>query len=133
MSAGRVVHAALQLLDRQLVDRAGRPCGKVDDLELTEPDDDGGVFVEAILSGPGALLSRTGHHRLGGWLRRTAHQVIPIDRDDPVAIPIRYVADMGDHVTLSLDADQTATSGVERWVRDHLIGHIPGSDIDADG
>lgn len=35
MMAGRVLHAGLQLLDRQLVDRNGHLCGKVDDLELS--------------------------------------------------------------------------------------------------
>jgi sporulation protein YlmC with PRC-barrel domain len=133
MTAARVLHAALQLLDRQLVDREGLQCGKVDDLELSEPDEQGHVYVHAILSGPGALLGRTGHDRLGSWLRRAARQVIPIDRDDPVAIPMRYVADIGDHIALSLQASETASSGTERWVRDHVIGHIPGSGIDADG
>ena len=58
----RVVHAGLQLLDRQLVDREGVLCGKVDDVEI-EVDDDGRAYVTAILCGPGALLSRTGRTR----------------------------------------------------------------------
>jgi sporulation protein YlmC with PRC-barrel domain len=133
MAAGRVIHAGLQLLDRQLVDRDGQLCGKVDDLELTEPDDAGRVFVDAVLSGPGALLSRTGHVRLGGWLRRLAAVAFPAERHDPVRIPFGRVADIGDHVTLSMDRDEVATFATERWVRQHVIGHIPGSGSDAPG
>ncbi len=131
--AGRVLHPALALLDRQLVDREGRLCGKVDDVELTEPDAAGQRYVAAILSGPGALATRLGHPKLGGWLRRQVAFDFPTDRDDPVRIPIAHVADIGNHVTLSLDASEVATAAGERWVRDHIISHIPGSAHDAAG
>jgi sporulation protein YlmC with PRC-barrel domain len=127
MSTGRVLHAGLQVLDRQLVDRSGRLCGKVDDLELTEPDAEGRLYVGAILSGPGALLARTGHTRLGGWFRRVAALAFDSDRDDPVRIPFHRVAAIGNHVTLSMDSEEVAGFGGERWTRDHVIGHIPGS------
>jgi len=50
MMAGRVLHAQLHLLDRQLTDqRTGRLLGKVDDVEL---DLDAGVpIVAALISG----------------------------------------------------------------------------------
>jgi hypothetical protein len=131
MAAGRVLYAGLQLLDRQLVDREGRLCDKVDDLELTTADERGRMHVAAVLCGPGALLERTGHVRLGGWLRRLAATVIP-GGPDSVTVPIARVADIGDHVTLSLDHEQVATFGGERWVRDHVIAHIPGSGADED-
>ena len=57
--AGRVIDAALQLLDRQLIDSDGAAAGKVDDLELTELED-GSLVVTAVLSGPGALAPRLG-------------------------------------------------------------------------
>jgi sporulation protein YlmC with PRC-barrel domain len=119
MATGRVLYAGLALLDRQLVDREGRLCGKVDDLELTVGDD-GRAFVTAVLTGPGALLLRTGHNRLGAWLREHL-------AGDRGRIPLGRVADIGDHVTLAMDADEVATAGGERWVRDHVIGHVPGS------
>jgi sporulation protein YlmC with PRC-barrel domain len=131
--SGRVMHAGLQLLDRQLVDREGNRCGKVDDLELSEPDEDGRLFVTAILAGPGALMQRVGRRRLGAWLRSFARDVVPSDRDDPVRIPIARVADIGNHVTLSLDESEVATFGGERWARDHIVLHIPGSSHRADG
>lgn len=132
-AAGRVLHAALALLDRQLVDRNGRLSGKVDDIELTEPDEHGHVHVSAILSGPGALLYRMSRRRSGRWLRRFAAHAFPdaYNPDDPVRIPIGVVSDIGNHITLALDREQLATFGGERWVRDHVIDHIPGSRHDA--
>lgn len=116
---GRVLYAGLALLDRQLVDRSGRLCGKVDDLELTGPDEEGRLYVSAILSGPGAILVRTGHTRLGGWLRRFTGG--PGGR-----IPFTRVADIGSHVTLAMESEEAPSFGGERWVRDHLVNHIPG-------
>lgn len=130
--AGRSFHAALSLLDRQLVDRDGRLCGKVDDVELGDADDRGDRYVTAILTGPGALLLRVQRHRLGGWLRREVVRTFPSPLADPGRIPIANVAHIGNHVTLSLDAREVATDAGERWVREHLIEHIPGSRHDAD-
>ena len=131
MPAGRVIHAALGLLDRQLVDRAGRLCGKVDDVELTEPDELGNVHLAAILCGPGALLTRTGHRRLGPWLRRTIRATFPDSDTDPARVPFSRVADIGNHITVAVDGEQLATHAVERWMRDHVISHIPGSRYEA--
>jgi sporulation protein YlmC with PRC-barrel domain len=127
MPAGRVIHAGLALLDRQLVDRTGRLCGKVDDVELTEPDERGQVYVAAILTGPGALLTRTGHHRLGPWLRRMTRRAFRVDHDDAGRVPLSRVAEIGNHVTLAIDSEEVATFAAERWTRDHFICHIPGS------
>jgi hypothetical protein len=131
MAAGRVLHAGLQLLDRQLVDRNDRLCGKVDDLELTKPDANGNLHIAAIVCGPGALLTRTGHRRLGRWLRHVTRVAFPSQGDDPARVPMARVADIGNHVTLSLESEELATFAVERWTRDHIVGHIPGSGHDA--
>ena len=60
----RRLWAGLQLLDRQLRDRNGMLCGKVDDLELARDEDTGALTVRAILSGPGRLASRMGRRRV---------------------------------------------------------------------
>jgi sporulation protein YlmC with PRC-barrel domain len=133
MDGGRVVHAGLELLDRQLIDRDGRLCGKVDDLELSEPDRQGDIYLAALLSGPGALLSRMGHTRLGGWLRRFAAFAAPGEHGDLVRIPAARVSRIDNHITLALDRDELASFGGERWVRDNVIDHIPGSSTDATG
>jgi sporulation protein YlmC with PRC-barrel domain len=127
MSA-RELFIGAHLLDRQILDRHGVRCGKVDDLELTV-DEDGPPRVTAVIVGPGALLTRTHHTRLGHWLRR----LIPVlsDGHDGGRIPIRHVAALDDHVTVSLEAEQLASHHVETWVQDHVIAHLPGSGIRA--
>ena len=125
MMARRVLHAGLQLLDRQLVDRNGHLCGKVDDLELSEPDGDGNIHVVAILCGPGALALRLGGNRLGGWLRRML-EVCSDGAGRTGRIPFQRVADIGNHIGLSIDSEDSPSFSVERWVRDHIITHIPG-------
>ena len=130
--SGRVLHAALHLLDRQLRDRHGRLCGKIDDLELERNDDTGDLYVTAILSGPGHLLYRMGRHRVGTWLAKLTTHVERSALDDPGRIPYDRVSTIGITVDLAIDADDVATFAGERWARDHIIGHIPGSRHDAD-
>jgi hypothetical protein len=127
---GRTLYAGLHLLDRQLIDRDGRLCGNVDDLEVTETED-GQWHVTALLSGPGALWYRLGRHRLGTWLRSRLGASFG-DTDDPVRIPMHRVSDIGAAVTLSASHTEVASAAAERWVADHIISHIPGSRHDAD-
>jgi sporulation protein YlmC with PRC-barrel domain len=135
-TTGRELYAALHLLDRQLIDRDGRFCGTVDDLEL-DATEEGTVYVTAIISGPGALWFRLGRRRLGSWLRRHVAAVAPTaDEDasenDPDRIPMRHVSDIGAAIHLAADRYELGGGAGERWVRDHIIGHIPGSRHDAD-
>jgi sporulation protein YlmC with PRC-barrel domain len=127
MTAGKVRHAALSLLDRQLVDDEGHACGKVDDIELapmpSEPD--GPLYVTAIRCGPGALLTRLGARRIGAWLERVAR--LSDEGEDRGRVAIAKVRDIGDHISLSVRREDLATYNGERWVRDHVIAHIPGS------
>jgi sporulation protein YlmC with PRC-barrel domain len=129
--SGRELYAALHLLDRQLVDRDGRLCGNVDDLELSTSDEDV-VYVSAVISGPGALWYRLGRRRLGRWLRWHVAATTIGDDPDPDRIPISRVSDIGSAVTITLDRTALGSSAAEHWVRDHIIDHIPGSRHDAD-
>ncbi len=65
MTANRL-DLGLSLLDRQLVDRDGRPVGKVDDIRFDWPDGGGPPIVSKILVGPIAFGERFG--RPGGPL-----------------------------------------------------------------
>ena len=127
---GRLFHATLDLLDRQLRDRGGVPCGKVDDLEL-ERADDGTWYVTAILTGPGALTARLGGTRLGAWLRH-ADAVVNRRGADATRVPIELAHHIGATVDLAVDAEQLASHAGELWVREHLVDRVPGSDVDAD-
>src|SRR4051812_25520404 len=91
---------ALELLDRQILDRDGAPVGKVDDLELTV-DDDGAPYVSALLVGQ-QVLGR----RIGGWLGRlienTARRLEPTPDQGPIRIPYDLVVAVDSAVTLSV-------------------------------
>ena len=89
------------------------------------------MVVTAILSGPGHLLYRTGRRRVGRWLGKLTTHVERSSLDDPGRIPTTASAPSADR-DLALDADDVATFAVERWTRDHIVGHIPGSHHDAD-
>jgi hypothetical protein len=127
--AGRVMHLSLDVLDRQLRDREGIECGKVDDLELSR-DEEGGLWVTAILSGPGILWYRLGRRRLGTWLQRAARRAGTRDDVDRTRIPVELAASIGANVDLAVSRVDLASNASERWVGDHVIGHIPGHDHD---
>jgi hypothetical protein len=127
---GRVLHAALHVLDRQLRDRHGELCGKVDDVEL-ERAADGTWYVSTINSGPGHLLYRLGRRTAGSWLSRLVTHIERSPLADPSRIPYDRVSDIGITVDLAVEADDVATFAAERWTREHIVGHIPGSRHDA--
>jgi hypothetical protein len=115
--AGRVLDAGLDLFDRQILDQHGVQVSTVDDLELTTPDDlrhldpEKPPTVSALLTGP-ILLTRI----FGGRL--------PDSRF--IRIPWKVVTDPGTVVTVGVPADSLDASWTERWMRDHVIGRIPG-------
>jgi hypothetical protein len=127
MTEGRRVWAGLQLLDRQLIAHEDRLAGCIDDLELIASDDGEQLNVTAILSGPGALAYRLGRRRFGRWFRRVHACASPTGDSDSTRIPFNVVTDIGSDVKLGLDAEETGSASAERWTRDHVISHIPGS------
>ncbi|MFE5341814.1 hypothetical protein [Isoptericola sp. NPDC056578] len=112
----RLVDARLHLLSRQVLDSDGEPVGVVDDLALAGPgggDVEAGreVHVDAILIGP-VLATRL----FGG---RVPDSRLPrIAWDD--------VGHVGTAIELTVPSDRLDAVWVERWVRDRLIGRIPG-------
>ncbi len=128
MSGGRI-DAALSLLDRQIVDCNGRLAGKVDDLELTVPEDPRGgpPVVTAVLAGPGALAHRLGG-RLGAWLESVHARLHPAAEPGPARIPFGVVKRVGNVVEVSVPRSDLELSLFEDWVREHFVGRIPGAD-----
>ena len=135
-ASGRVLYAGLSLLDRQLLDRNGLACGKVDDLELEVSPDTGQLYVSAILSGPGMLLYRLGRRRLGEWIHRVNWHMAPARGEggggasgsgDPNRIRMELVSNIGNHVDLSVEHDHLGSAGLDHWAREHVTSHIPGS------
>ncbi len=128
--------AALQLLDRQLVDSEGRLAGKVDDVELTEVD--GELRVTGILVGVPAWLPRTGPRQGPWWLewwRRLG--VTRADRTTPGRIGIERVAELEQEVRLDRErdgivqlapSDEESAGDVRHRLGDLLVSSVAGPD-----
>jgi hypothetical protein len=125
-AAGRLLDAALELLDRQVVDVDGSNAGKVDDLELTRLDD-GSLLVTAILTGPGALAPRLGG-RLGTAWASAFRRLHPDADPEPARISFGVVCELGPRVRLTISLHHLAVNRFERWVRDNIVARIPGAD-----
>jgi sporulation protein YlmC with PRC-barrel domain len=113
------------LLDRQILDRDGEPVGKVDDVEL-DIDADGTPYVTALLVGQQALGQRIGG-RLGSWIAGTARRLSPDYDRGPIRIPYDLVSVLNSAVNLSVHRELLPDPPLESWLRDHLIGRIPGA------
>ena len=122
---GRRILAALDLLDRQIVDAESMMAGKVDDLEFEHPTD-GDPYVAAILSGLGALGPRLGG-RLGGWFTGVHRRLHPDPEPGPARISFGVVKRINNHVELTVRREDLENQELEVWVRDHVIAHIPGA------
>jgi hypothetical protein len=125
--APHVVDAALHLLDRQILDSDEMMAGTLDDLELTFPEAGSGPpFITAILAGPGALAGQIGG-RIGRWLESVHARLHPSEHPGPARIPFGIVKRIGNHVEVSLPRADLDVSRFEKWVRDNIIGKIPGA------
>jgi hypothetical protein len=119
------------LLDRQIFDSRGMPAGRVDDLELSDPDHDDPDLgqppvLTALLCGPTAYGPRIGG-RLGTWWLAIGRRLRPVTDPYPNRIPLNLV----DHVDRLEIALLTAREELDsyrfrRWVEDKIIGRIPG-------
>lgn len=104
----------LGVLDHQLVDRDGRNCGKVDDLELTGLSADD-PEVAAILVGGNAWRGR-------GWLGKLAAAL----SGNAVHVPWSEVDEVSSVVTLKRSARELRLGrGDDRAAR--LVRRLPGS------
>ncbi|MGZ4703536.1 MAG: hypothetical protein ACXWCM_01595 [Acidimicrobiales bacterium] len=119
------LYAMVELVDHQMIDRSGAMAGKVDDAEI-RIDADGVGWLDALLTGPGILATRTGHTTYGRW-REDVEAKLDAGEDRRSRIPMSQVAELAATVKLALDAEQLASHGTERWVNRHIIGHIPGA------
>jgi len=124
--AKRVIDAGLNLLDRQVIDKDGMMSGNVDDLELTVPEDGGPPVITAILAGPGALARRLGA-RSGAWLESLHVRLHPSEQPGPARIAFGVVKGVADHVEITVSRSDLDVSRFEKWVREHVIGKIPGA------
>ncbi|HZP88292.1 MAG TPA: hypothetical protein VFB54_15885 [Burkholderiales bacterium] len=96
---------ARDLLDHELVDSHGVPCGRVDDIEL-EACSDGTLRITALLSGPGARSARL--PGLAQWLVRK------IGGSTVRRVPWSEVAKIDTALRLRRDAQSLGLNGADR-------------------
>jgi sporulation protein YlmC with PRC-barrel domain len=111
-----------EILDQQLVDRDGLDIGKVDGLIL-ELRGGGLPRIAALLTG-GHVLARRLHPRIEGWARRVTRGWGPRNHE-PLRIPWSKVKKIGVDVKVDIAAEEAMPW--EHWVRDYIIGRIPGA------
>jgi sporulation protein YlmC with PRC-barrel domain len=114
----------LGVLDQQVVDRKGDLMGKVDGimLELREGKP---PRVARLVIGGGTAVRRV-HPGFAAWLVRWRRRWGP-KNDQPLEVPWSKVQKIGVDVKVDLDAERTAAFAWEHWIRDHIIGRIPGA------
>jgi hypothetical protein len=126
VTPGRHLWLGLNLLDRQLLDRDGRPVAKIDDIEIELVATDELPTVTAMLCGPAALGKRFGP-RTGAFFEALRGLLRREPSDTPASIPMDLVTDIGPAVKLAADRASLPVNDVEQFLNQHLIGHIPGS------
>jgi hypothetical protein len=124
---GRSLWIGLNLLDRQLLDRDGRPVAKIDDVEIDLLDETAELpTVTALLCGPAALGKRFGP-RAGAFFEALRGLLRHEPTDTAASIPMDLVSDIGPAVKLAADRSSLPVNEVEQFLNKHVIGHIPGS------
>jgi hypothetical protein len=110
--------ARLHLLDRQVIDVHGSPVTALDDLELTDVG-----FGESLPAGtpPPEVTAIVSGASLG---TRIFGGRPPLDRLH--RIPWSAVYEIGVVVRLAVGGETLSATWSEGWVRDHIIGRIPG-------
>ncbi len=110
------IDIALKVLDHQILDREGRRCGNVDDLEI-----EGGpgetARVTAILVGPGVWAQRA---RRIGWIASF------VGGGRRVRVPWEDVTEVESHVVLSKTAEELGLGRGDDRLRP-WIEKIPGA------
>ena len=113
------------LLDRQIVDRAGAPVGKVDDVEI-EVAPDGTLRIVALLCGLHVL-----GRRMGGWagrmMSRTSRRLAENDNPIPIRVPWNQVDRVESAVILTIRKELLHEPPLEKWLCANLIEKIPGA------
>jgi sporulation protein YlmC with PRC-barrel domain len=112
------------ILDQQVIDRAGRPMGRVDGIVLKIRPNQPPTIARLVIGGPTPLrrISQTWARRAERWRRKWG----PRERDG-FEVPWRQVLKLGIDVRLDVEAEHTPAAAWERWVRDKIVGRIPGA------
>ncbi|MEH2208399.1 MAG: hypothetical protein V7K53_30720 [Nostoc sp.] len=113
------------VLDNQLVDSDRRHLGKVDGIviELRDGEPPRLLYIETGMT----TLARRIHPRLGRWVA-AIESSWGAKQSEPFRIPWSKVRDVGIDVEVEIEADKTPALAYEKWLREHIIGRIPGAE-----
>ncbi len=123
----RELNALEDLLDLEMMDRDGRPAGRVDDLEFDEGQS-GGPVVTAFLSGAPALAGRF-KGIVGGILRGVSLRLHDHPTEAVIRVPLEQVRHINSRVDLRVTREELGLGRLDRWIVDRFLGRIPGGDI----
>jgi sporulation protein YlmC with PRC-barrel domain len=112
------------LLDQQVSDRKGELMGKVDGIMLQLREGAAPRVCQLMIGG--GTAARRLHPGWAAWLLRWRRSWGP-EGDEPLAVPWSKVLKIGIDVQVDLDAERTSALAWEHWVRDRIIGRIPGA------
>jgi hypothetical protein len=118
------VQLVRDVLDKQILDKEDVKIGKVDGLIIAlrkgRPP-----RVIALELGTATAVYRIGA-RLGRWVERLERR-LGIATGDRVRIRFEHVVRTGIDVEIDIDGRKAGALKWEDWLRDHVIGPIPGS------
>ena len=112
------------LLDKQLVDREGEPLGRVDGIVMSYSADAPPRITHFELGAQ--TLARRLPPPFRGVLAWLANRLSPRGMQ-PYRVEVSRVIQLGRTIRIDIDGTRSAAHDTERWVRDHIIGRIPGS------
>lgn len=118
------VHLAHDVLDAQLVDRVQEKIGRVDAV-LLELDDGQPPRVATIVIGSTARAERVGHWFVA--LRRAWRAMLGRREEHVSRIPFDKVRRIGDTIELDVEEQSLDSEHLERWLKVHVVGRIPGA------
>lgn len=124
MSDGERIELGKQVLDKGLLDRDGRRCGKADDLVLElepgrEPE------LVALVSGPLAFAQTVGRP----WRAAAAalHRLLGVADPHPVEIRWSAVEAIDVVVRLSVSRQESGLDALPDAVRRRIVARLPGA------
>lgn len=112
------------VLDKQLIDRAGDPMGRADGLVMHYGEKSQPRITHIEMGG--ATLSARLHPVFERVWRRFARIWGP-GRAEPVRIPWSRVKTIGRDIKLDVTAAESGALAWELWIARHIIERIPGS------
>jgi hypothetical protein len=112
------------VLDKQIIDKAGVKVGKADGIIVTLRKGRPPRLI-ALELGVATAAYRLSP-RLGRWVERL-EKGLGITTSDRVRILFEHVTRTGIDVGVDTDAKRTGALKWEDWLREHVIGAVPGS------